>query len=122
MSRTLALVVALSVLCGCGSSGGGGEDPGLEGLALTSVDPGTVVPGSTLVIAGDSFVSPEWGTARLHLTGTIGSNAVDVRLPAEFVNFQHMRIAVDPTFFAAVGADDGDFEGSATVEVELAGG
>lgn len=120
MNRTVALVFTVSVMCGCGSSGGGadGQDPGLEGLALTSVDPGTVIPGSTVVITGESFVSPEWGTARLHLEGTLGDRAVDASLPAAFVDFQHMHIAVDGDFFASLGAEDGDFEGSATVEVD----
>jgi hypothetical protein len=120
--RTIAtLLAALAALAaGCSSSGGdpGRDDTGLDGLALTAVHPGTVVPGSLVVIEGSSFVGEPWGTSRLHLSGTFGGSAAEIDLPATFIDFDRMEMAADADFFAAFGADQGDFEGSATIQVD----
>ena len=59
--RSLAVII---VCAGC--AGSAPPDPGLEGLALASVQPGVVVPGTTLVITGDSFVDAPWGATTLY--------------------------------------------------------
>jgi hypothetical protein len=112
--KRLAVIVLL--LGACARS----DDPidvGLEGLGLAAVDPGTVIPGSTLVIEGDSFVQGEWGTSHLRLVGDAGGAPVDVRLRAEFVDYDHMTALVTATFVEELGGDV-DFSGEATVEVE----
>ena len=120
--RTIAILVAALALggIGCSSDGGdsGRDDTGLDGLALTAVHPGTVVPGSLVVIEGSSFVGEPWGTSRLHLSGTFGGAAAEIDLPATFVDFDRLELAADPDFFATFGADEGDFQGSATVQVD----
>jgi hypothetical protein len=117
----LALIASLAgapVGCSSGGDDGGRDDTGLEGLALTAVNPGTVVPGSLVVIEGSSFVGEPWGTSRLHLSGSFGGAAAEIDLPALFVDFDRMEIDADADFFAAFGADEGDFQGSATVQVD----
>ena len=117
--RTIGILIA-ALAAGCSSSGesGGRDDTGLDGLALSAVNPGTVVPGSLVVIEGSSFVGEPWGTSRLHLSGTFGGAAAEIDLPATFVDFDRMELDADGEFFAAFGADQGDFEGSATVQVD----
>ncbi len=91
-------------------------DPGLENLALTSVVPGTIVPGTELAIGGDSFVDEEWGATTLHLVGTAGGNDIDVQWPAKFVDFGAMTVSITGSNLDAVGGDV-EFKGKATVEV-----
>jgi hypothetical protein len=108
-----ALLVAFAASAGCAASVA--PDPGLEGLALTGVQPGTVVPGTKLVVAGSSFVDAQWGTGELHLAGTANGQDVDVQWPLTFVDFSTMTVEVDAQKLAAVGGDV-DFHGQATVE------
>lgn len=118
--KTAALLAALALApAGC-SSGGGDlrDDTGLDGLALRAVNPATVVPGSLVVIEGSSFVAEPWGTSRLHLSGSFAGAAAEIDLPATFVDFDRMEVNADGAFFAAFGADEGDFQGSATVQVD----
>lgn len=92
------------------------SDSGLEELALDTLAPKTVVPGSTLVLEGSSFVDEPWGTTRLRLRGSHGGAEVDVAVAADFVDFDRLEVRADD-LFASLGAE-GDFEGEAIVEVE----
>jgi hypothetical protein len=91
-------------------------DPGLEGLALTAVAPTTIVAGTKLVVTGTSFVDPQWGDATLHLQGLAGDRAIDAAWPAKFVDFGTLTVAIDGDRLAELGGD-GDFVGTATVEI-----
>ena len=106
-------VFALLVVTGCATSTA--PDPGLENLSVSAVAPQTIIPGTTVQVTGSGFVDPDWGTATLHLTGQ-GTESVDVRWPATFVDFQTMTIAVDPGLLGDAGGD-GDFTGNATLDV-----
>lgn len=90
-------------------------DPGLENLALTAVAPDTIIPGTKVQITGESFVDGDWGTATLHLTGDAGGTSVDLRWPAEFVDFSTLTAAVDANMIADAGGD-ADFSGDAALE------
>ena len=117
MKYTIGLAVLLAA---CGGGGGGDDDEqdiGLEGLSLTSVNPGTVVPGTLLVVEGSSFVDEPWGTTRLRLTGTHSGASIDLPIAATFADFNRLEVPVDAAFFDAFGGE-GDFEGSAVVEVD----
>jgi hypothetical protein len=110
------LAIGLLALAGCAHS----DDPvdvGLEGLGLTAVNPGISIPGTTIAIAGDSFVGDEWGHSRLRLVGQAGGRDVDVTLDATFVDFEHMAATVTSAFIDGLGGDI-DFVGDAIVEVE----
>ncbi|HSN28806.1 MAG TPA: hypothetical protein VLT45_21110 [Kofleriaceae bacterium] len=104
-----ALSIIALALVGCASSTA--PDPGLEGLALSKVAPGTIIPGTKIVVKGESFVDAQWGTAVLHLQG----GNVDVSWPATFVDFGTLNVAVDRGDLDAIGGDV-DFHGTATVE------
>jgi hypothetical protein len=118
-SRTL-LVTAALVASGCATSFV--NDDGLEGLALSSVRPAMVVPGSVLAIEGRSFVDRPWGVSRLRFEGTFtdaaGQRSIDVVAPARFVDFDHLEVDVGGELFTLFGSDEGDFAGAVTVEVE----
>jgi hypothetical protein len=106
--------LVLAALVGCASSSA--PDPGLEGLALSKVAPTTVIPGTKVVVKGDSFVDTQWGAATLHLQGKAGGHDIDVAWPATFVDFGTMNVAVDSDKISEVGGDV-DFHGTAIVEV-----
>ena len=113
-------LAAAVVAAGCATSTA--PDPGLEALALTSVKPGTVIPGTKIAIAGDSFVDDQWGATTLHLVGSArgqgnaGGNDVDVQWSAKFVDFGAMTVAITGGNLDEIGGDV-DFDGSATIEV-----
>ena len=64
----VAFALAGTVGAGCASSEP--PDVGLESLRLSAVGPIKVIPGTSLVLTGDSFVDIEWGASTLHLVGT----------------------------------------------------
>lgn len=92
------------LFAGCAASVA--PDPGLEGLSLDRITPTTVIPGTKLILAGDSFVDDSWGTATLELG--------DVRWPATFVDFSTLTVAVDGAKLDQIG--EGPFHGDAIVE------
>ena len=108
-----ALVFSLLV-AGCATSTP--PDPGLEGLALKTVAPNEIVPGTALAITGESFVDDEWGASTLHLVGSANGTNVDVSWPAKFVDFDSMTVAIAGSNLDAVGGDV-DFTGTATIDV-----
>ncbi|MCC6999298.1 MAG: hypothetical protein IT370_32095 [Deltaproteobacteria bacterium] len=121
--RHLGGAVALALL-GLASCGGGEitgpRDTGLDGLALTRIDPGTIVPGTRLAIGGRSFVDDTLGATRLRLTGLLGDRSIDVALPAVYVSSARLELVADAAFADALGDGGfptGAFQGQATVEV-----
>src|SRR5688572_22041074 len=106
----VAMRAAIAILLvGCASSTA--PDPGLEGLAIDRVAPSTIIPGTKLHVRGASFVDEQWGEATLHLSG----DGVDLRLPARFVDFSTLTVAIDAGTIAEVG--NRDFRGTARVDV-----
>jgi len=110
--RTGSVILAV-MLAGC--AGGIARDPGLEGLSISKVAPGTVIPGTKIVVKGSSFVDDAWGSATLHLVGRAGGQSVDLQWPAKFVDFSTLTVAVDGSKIDSLGGDV-DFEGTMTVE------
>jgi hypothetical protein len=115
MSRAsmITTIGVATALAGCASSKA--PDPGLEGLALTSVKPGTVIPGTRLVLAGTSFVDQQWGQGYLHLSGTASGHSVDLQWQTKFVDFSTATVDVDSSMIDDVGGDV-ELIGTATVE------
>ncbi len=111
----IGAALGLALAGGCAKSNTP-VDPGLEGLALAAVDPGVAIPGTTLVLDGDSFVDEPWGTTHLRLVGRAGGADVDARLRAVFIDYDHMSAQVTVGFLDEVGGDV-DFVGDAIVEV-----
>jgi hypothetical protein len=108
-----ALAGLASLAAGC--AGTTAVDPGIEGLALRELAPATIVPGTTLIATGASFVDETWGAATLHLQGAAGDRAIDVAWPAVFVDPGTLSIAIDAGRLAELG--DSDVVGTATVEI-----
>ncbi len=115
----LAIFTALALGGGAGGAGCASSEPpdvGLESLRLSAVGPTKVIPGTSLVLTGDSFVDIEWGASTLHLVGTANGSPVDINLEVAFVDFDTMTAAIDASTIDLVGGDV-DFAGTATVEV-----
>jgi hypothetical protein len=109
--------IALAVAAGgAGCASSSAPDPGLEGLALTSVAPDTIIPGTKVVVVGSSFVDAQWGEATVHLTGTANGQQIDARWPATFVDFSTMTVAIDAGKLDEMGGDV-DFRGQARIDV-----
>jgi hypothetical protein len=89
-------------------------------IALNRVDPPELVPGSLMVVSGGSFVPGFGGPSRLRLRGQLDGAAVDVRLPAEFVDYDRLEVHWPGGLAAGMPADVGSFVGEATVEAESA--
>ncbi len=100
-SAVRVLVVGLAALGGCSASVGGG-DPGLEGLAVESVQPSIIVPGTTLVITGASFVGSPWGTSVLRLR----SGGQEAQFPARYVSPNELAVDIDRTAFDLLGTGE----------------
>lgn len=107
------LVIALLALGGCASSTA--PDPGLEGLSISKVAPGTIIPGTKIVVKGASFVDQQWGSGVLRLVGRAGGTEVDLSWPATFVDFSTLTVAVDGSKIDALGGNT-DFSGEIFVE------
>jgi hypothetical protein len=106
--RTARSLSAAAILTACATTSA--PDPGLEGLHLSTVAPQTIVPGTKLVVTGESFVADQWGAGTLHLVG----GHVDVRWPVAFVDFNTVTVAIDAGKLGAIGAND--FTGTAEIE------
>lgn len=113
-ARRLVAAVGLALALGaCASSET--IDVGLEGLALSGFHPADVMAGTQLVVDGDSFVEAAWGDSTLVLRG----GSIELRLPATFVDYDHMTATVGFDELAVLGASAGPvvFGGDATIEV-----
>ncbi|HKA91094.1 MAG TPA: hypothetical protein VKE22_25705 [Haliangiales bacterium] len=121
MSRVSALAGLLAcAACVGGSAASHADDTGLSALALTAVAPGSLVPGSRLMLVGDAFVDAPFGDTRLRLRGTFAGAAVDVTLAARFIDDRHLDVAWKGGRAAGLPGDDGAFQGDAIVEVTSA--
>ncbi|MBI5477705.1 MAG: hypothetical protein HY906_02550 [Deltaproteobacteria bacterium] len=89
------------------------DDPQLQGL-----QPGTLLPGSRLALAGKNFVPEDIGQTRVRLRGTFAGQSVDVSLPARFVDYTHAEADFGGGVAAGLPADEGAFDGEATVEID----
>ncbi|MBX7083118.1 MAG: hypothetical protein K1X88_28180 [Nannocystaceae bacterium] len=112
-------LVAVAAIGACHDDGTPGRpSSGLEGVTLTSVSPSLVVPGSTIVLAGDAFLDSSVANAWLQLTGTLDGSNVSLQLPASFVDFDELHVDLTPEVLSLLPAPTGSFAGNAQVTVE----
>jgi hypothetical protein len=98
-------------------------DVGLVELSLRSVDPGTILPGTHIVVSGDSFVDDPWGRSYLVLEGLLDGHddrLFTIRLPARWVDYEHLEVEISESQFAEFGDVPTRFTGVGVVEVESA--
>ena len=100
------------------------QDSALESLAMQTLSPRTVVPGTKLVIRGESFVGAPWGQPFIRLLGTFNDSTtthdINVLVTAEFVDYTTLSILADEGFMNLLPAKSGRFTGTALVEVTSA--
>lgn len=110
MKRIAYLLVGL----GCGRAVDSGLQ--LEPLQLQSVTPITIVPGTTLRIAGDGFAPEPWEVTQLDLLGS-----PDNRLPTQFIDYDQLTAIVNDDVFQQM--DTGTWVGDVQLRaVDLDGG
>ncbi len=115
--KRAAVLVALFA-CACQAPTQEVRDTGLDGLRLDGADPGLLVPGSTIVLRGASFVDVDLGASRLLFDGTLAGTPLQFSLPATFVSTSRMTVAVNAAFITAVGGNlSGNLSGNFTIEV-----
>ncbi len=100
-------------------------DPGLADLALLSVGPHTIIPGTEITLAGRGFPSPGDGTLSLRLRGSIkadsgGTTRFDVRLRAERRSATEARVQASGELFAALATFAGKIDAQAILNVDSA--
>ncbi|MCX4244698.1 hypothetical protein OEB96_28995 [Paraliomyxa miuraensis] len=116
----MGLVVGWAVLAaGCREEPQGREDSGLEALQLLDVNPKIIVPGSTVVIEGRSFLDQPLGVSWLRLQGGYSGYLVDSYLPATFIDFDRMEIQASAELLRLLGPLPGTFSGRIQVEVDF---
>ena len=116
-ARTAIWLPLLVAACGA-RSGLPPLDPGLSHLALTSVGPPLILPGSQLLLAGQGFIDPSLGKARVRLQGTFTgttSRDFDVVIAAHYVDGTHLTAQADSGLLAFLGGTDGMLSGQAQI-------
>lgn len=116
----LSIFAALSFgLAACPDEGDRGRpEVGIDAPTLISVDPGLLVPGSTIVIKGDGFLDPGVANSTLVLSGTFAGANATIELPATFVDFDELHVELIPELFARFPGGEGDLIGNALVRID----
>jgi len=83
---------------------------GLEGLALSDLEPRTLLPGSRVTFIGKSFVDPGLGTARARFSGQVAGRGVDVEVPLTYDDAAHLEFSADIDQLGGVGAFHGQVQ------------
>jgi hypothetical protein len=120
ISLLTVLLLAVGV-AGC-ADGNGPRETWAEEIRLHGIEPITVLPGTTLVVRGEGFVSKVLGTSRLRLTGTFtgsgGSLDVDLALLVEIVSEEELQVALTGDVYQRICPQaTGELVGVAVLEV-----
>lgn len=93
-------------------------------VTIKSLQPALLVPGTTVVLSGGSFIDGEMASARLRLRGHFGDEPVDLSLPASVADVDAMHVSWPGASKASLGGDQGTFKGTARLEIDdaLVGG
>jgi hypothetical protein len=115
--RRLLLVMA-PVLLGCSATSDAPPPAAttVTDVTLQGIDPGVIVPGTTMVLTGASFVPDFAGATTLRLVGTFDGAAASVGILARFVDYDRMEIDWPGAVGAGFPAGVGVFSGTASVE------
>lgn len=113
---------ALFVACGlfaasCGKNDNDVVATGLEGLALTELQPRVIVPGTRIRLMGNAFLDAPLGRSSLHLVGSYNGAPIDALLPAQFVDYDEMSVTMSAQTIALLGSSSGEFSGQITAHV-----
>jgi hypothetical protein len=93
------------------------RDTGLEGLALTRVDPALVLPGTRVVLTGQSFVPSTLGATQVRIHGSFqNGTTVDLEADVTVASGSRIELSAGDQLFSLLGGV-GDFDGEVAVEV-----
>ncbi|MEM1030496.1 MAG: hypothetical protein AAF928_01090 [Myxococcota bacterium] len=91
------------------------SDPVID-MEIDDIAPGTLVPGSTLVIGGRNFVPDFAGPTTLTLEGEVDGVRASLALPARFVDYERLEVTWSGDGMG--GRREGTFRGQAALEAE----
>ncbi len=112
------LACVLVLVSGCAGMDQAPRDTGLDGLALTRIDPALVLPGTKLVLSGVSFVDDDLGATSLRFEGRLREDDARLSVPARYVSSERLEVLVDAALVGKLGGRiDGALKGEFTVEV-----
>jgi len=118
----LALLFGALSLATC-AGGQGPRETWAEEIRLGTLEPMVLLPGTTLVVRGEGFVSDVLGTSRLRLTGTFtpdggASQDLDVALLVEVVSDEELHVSLGSDVYARLCPQaTGEVVGVAVLEV-----
>ena len=120
MIRALLTTLALAQLFGCSSAQLPALDSGLAQPSLSALQPGVILPGTRIDLAGAGFSDASVAASQLELRGGFYAadgtrSAVDVTLPVTVSDGNHAFAAAAGAWSRALPSLDGKFEGSAFV-------
>ncbi len=116
-AAVLALALLQLGLVGCTDGPGPTPPPTeIQDITLVSIDPGLVLPGSTLVLAGSAFVPDFAGSSTLRIRGSMEGSEVDVSLAAQFVDYDRMEVFWPGGTALQLPAPNGMLSGEARIE------
>ncbi len=115
MRSRIAIAAVCLVACG-GDVPASEREARVTDVTLSSIQPGTLVPGSTLVIEGAAFVPAFAGTSVLALDGDLDGSAVSLRLPARFIDYDRLEVDWPGGRAAGLDADAGLLRVDASVQ------
>lgn len=111
----------IALAAACSDTAGRPEDPGLTGLRVFSAQPDVLLPGSVLVVEGESFVDRPWGLSTLRIraerSGDGGEASLDLSPVVSYVDARTLELPVDDDLFAALGGEGSSVDGTVRVEV-----
>ena len=118
--RWLAVLAAALGLAlgpsGCANGSVDAAQPIVQDVALGTLEPGVLVPGTRIVLEGSSFMPDFVGPSLLRLHGTLDGADADIGLPASFLDYDRMSVVWPGGRAAGLPADQGLLAGVAYVE------
>jgi hypothetical protein len=117
--RAGRLLLLATMLLSCGDAAQGRPPTGLEALGIEGVEPSVVLPGTTMVVKGRSFLGDPLGLPWLRLDGTFAGRGIAADLPATFVDYDELEVTMNDQAYAILGAREASFEGVTSVIVDF---
>jgi hypothetical protein len=115
-----AWAIAMLVLAGCSDDEVAVVPPAATAndITLSALSPEVVVPGTRVVVSGDGFLPKFGGPSWLRLVGQLDGVGVDIRVAADFVDYDRLDVNWPGALAAGMPAATGSFEGEASVEAD----
>jgi hypothetical protein len=113
--RTAVAVALAAILLGCEPPTEHVTQVELAPLEVSGWAPGTILPGSTIVIRGEGFLPPEAGKNFIRIAGKAGERPVNVEVDASFESETELRYTPGPELLGQLQVDGPPLKGTMRV-------